>query len=398
MVVSSNTSSYSDEAEKYPLLVRIFGILSIIAGALQIAVFIQALIAVFFGQIDFSNVEYRAATTLIMGLISLVASLALAVLFVILGVRLLRGLRHKVALGATIMIALEVVVLVCNFMLSGISGALIAPTVNMLILTTLQSYSDPALRQERRLQRHLRELEWKAAGEEGTLGRDQTGKGYITLNFFNLFWVFVVCCVIGLIIEIVWHMTIANPGVYEDRAGLLYGPFSPIYGVGAVLMTVALNRFHDKNAFVIFLVSALIGGAFEFFASWFFEHAFGIVAWDYSNTLLNIDGRTNFMFMCIWGVLGLLWVKFALPAMLRLVNRIPWNWRYAVTLVCTVLMALDCFLTLAAFDCWFLRESSSTSEQDPSAIVEFCNEHYNNDFMASRFQTMTINPENASRA
>ncbi|MCG5015023.1 putative ABC transporter permease, partial [Collinsella aerofaciens] len=83
-----------------------------------------------------------------------------------------------------------------------------------------------------------------------------TGKGFIALNFFNLFWIFVVCCVLGLMIETVYHFLVVNPGHYQDRAGLLFGPFSLIYGFGAVLMTVALNRFHDKNVVLIFLVSA----------------------------------------------------------------------------------------------------------------------------------------------
>ncbi len=47
-------------------------------------------------------------------------------------------------------------------------------------------------------------------------------------------------------------MAVVEPGVYQDRAGLLYGPFSPIYGIGAVLMTIALNRFHKANFLVIF--------------------------------------------------------------------------------------------------------------------------------------------------
>ena len=250
----------------------------------------------------------------------------------------------------------------------------------------------------RALQRKLRKMETRTEAEEGTLGRDTTGKGYIKLNFFNLFWIFVIACVAGLIVEVIWHMVVVDPGVYQDRAGLLYGPFSPIYGVGAVLMTIALNRFHDKNPLVIFLVAALIGGAFEFFVSWFMQTAFGIVAWDYSGTFLNIGGRTNFMFMCMWGLLGLVWVKFATPLLLKIVNLIPWNWRYAVTTVCAALMLVNCVLTLSALDCWYQREAGTMDYEHASAITRFCNEHYGNEFMVNRFQSMTINPDSASRA
>ena len=373
-----------DDVEKYPLLVRIYGVVSIIAGGVQVVGFTLAILAVFFGDLDFSNLEQHTATTLVIGAIALVLSAVLAVMFVVLGVRLLRGKRKRVALICNVMIALEAVVLICHFMLTGLSRELIPPGVNMIILIVLQTYSDPTLRQERKLQRRLHELEWRSEAEDGTLGLDTSGKGYIELNF--------------LIVEVVWHMVVVEPGVYQDRAGLLYGPFSPIYGVGAVLMTIALNRFHDKNAILIFLVSAVIGGAFEFFVSWFMEVAFGIVAWDYSGTFLNIGGRTNFMFMCMWGVLGLLWVKFATPLLLKLVNKIPWNWRYIVTSVCTLLMVIDCVLTLAALDCWYERAAGTMDYNNPTAIVEFCNENYDDEFMENRFQSMTMNPDNASRA
>lgn len=386
-----------DDTEKYPLLIRIYGIVSIIAGGVQVAAFVLSVISVATGGLDFSQMEERTATTLVIALVELLLNVALAVLFIALGGRLLLGKRHRAALLCNIMIALEVLVLICQFMLTGLSTELIAPGVNLVILIALQSYSDPALRDERRLQRKLLALDRRSEAEEGTLGRDTSGKGYITLNFFNIFWVFVICCVIGLVIEVIWHMVVVDPGVYQDRAGLLYGPFSPIYGVGAALMTIALNRFHDRNPILIFVVAGVIGGAFEFFVSWFMQVAFGIVAWDYSGTFLNIDGRTNFMFMCMWGALGLVWVKLALPVMLKIVNMIPWNLRYVVTAVCTVLMAIDCALTLAAFDCWFQREAGTMDYNGPSAIVQFCNANYDNSYMANRFQSMTIDPSNASR-
>lgn len=385
------------ETRRYPLAIRLYGVLSIAAGGIQVAAFVLAVVFFATGRIELKMLEAHTATTLVIAVVQLVLACVLSVMFVILGVRLLRGKRHRAATLANAMIALEVAELLCQLMLTGIGVDLIPEAVNLVILVLLQTYSDPALFDERRLQRHLQELEIKQEAEEGTLGRDTTGKGYITLNFFNLFWVFVICCMLGLAVEDIYHVTVVDPGHYQDRAGLLYGPFSPIYGFGAVLMTVALNRFHDKNPLLIFLVSAVIGGCFEFFTSWFMETAFGIVAWDYSGTFLSIDGRTNGMFMCMWGILGLVWVKVLLPIMLKIVNLIPWNWRYAVTTVCAALMLCDCLLTLAALDCWYQREAGTMDYQNPSAIVQFCNEHYDNEFMANRFQTMTLNPGDAAR-
>ena len=397
---SLETTAREAEPEKYPLIVRIYGLLSIIGGGLQVAAFVLVLLALVLGDYDLSQLEavgHASATTIVVGIVALALSVALAAMFFVLGIRLLRGKRQLAALLANIMIALEVANLICQFMLFGLSGELITPGANMIILIALESYSDPTLAEERRLQRRLLQLQRKAEAEDGTLGRDTTGRGYITLNFFNLFWVFVICCFLGLVIEVIYHMAVVEPGVYQDRAGLLYGPFSPIYGIGAVLMTVALNRFHDRNPLVIFLVSAVIGGAFEFFVSWFMETAFGITAWDYTGTFLSIDGRTNGMFMCMWGVLGLVWVRYALPVMLEIVNKIPWNWRYGVTVACAALMLADCGLTLAAFDCWYMREGGTMDYSNASAIVEFCNENYDNQFMADRFQSMSINPDTASR-
>ena len=387
-----------EEPEKYPLLVRVYGVLCIVAGVVQVVAFVLAALDVFSGKVDFSSLDDHTATTLVIAIVAIACSVVLAAMFVVLGVRLLRGKRHRAVLLCDIMIALEAVVLICHFMLTGLSTDLIAPGVNMVILIVLQSYSDPALRGERKTQRHLQELDWKAEQEEGTLGYDKTGKGLITLNFFNIFWIFVVACFAGWVIETIWHMTVVEFGVYQERAGLLYGPLSPIYGVGAVLMTIALNRIHDKNPIIIFLISAVIGGAFEFFVSWFLEVSFGIVAWDYSDTFLNIDGRTNLFFMCMWGLLGLVWVKWVTPWLCKLINKIPWNWRYVVTAVCTVLMVIDCVLTLAAFDCWYKRSAGTMDYEHATAIEAFCNENYDDEFMENRFQSMTMNTDDAARA
>ena len=390
--------------DKYPWFIRLYGVLSIIGGAVQLFASVRAALVIaslFSNGIDLGNIEakgHASITTIIIAIVLVLVSAILAVMFFVLGIRLLKNKRHKAATLCNVMIGLEAIDMLCRFMLAGFELDLLPPLINIIILFALEAYSDPSLRAERLERHHEQALADKEAKEEGTLGRDTTGKGYITLNFFNVFWVFVVCCVLGLLVEIAWHMIVVQPGVYQDRAGLLYGPFSPIYGFGAVLMTVALNRYYKSNPIVVFLVSACIGAAFEYFVSWFLETAFGIVAWDYSGTFLNINGRVNFMFFCIWGVLGFLWVRFLLPIMLKLVNTIPWNWRYGVTAVCAILLLADGALTLAAFDCWYERNNGTMDYEHCSAIVAFCNDNYDDNFMENRFQSMTMTTENSSRA
>ena len=380
---------------RIPLPLKVFGMLCVVSGAAIASVLALVIVGMALivregglaGELSTATLVIFAAQTALMTV--------LAALFAVLGVRLLRDKRRGAAQLTEVMIVILILVALCDMMLGGLTPDLVPYGVVLVVLIALQSYVDPSLAEERELQRKLRDMETREQAEDGTLGRDETGKGFIALNFFNLFWIFVVCCVLGLAIETAYHFAVVDPDHYQDRAGLLFGPFSPIYGFGAVLMTVALNRFHDKNVVLIFLVSAVIGGAFEYLTSWFMQFAFGIVAWDYSGTFLSIDGRTNGMFMAMWGVLGVVWIKLLLPWMLKIVNLIPWNWRYAVTTVCAALMIADGGLTLLALDCWYQREAGRAPD---NAIEEFCADHFDNAYMTQRFQSMSIDPGNATRA
>ena len=102
--------------------------------------------------------------------------------------------------------------------------------------------------------------------------------------------------------------------------------------------------------------------------------------------------------MPLQGILGIVWLKMITPILLDIINKIPWNWRYGVTIVCTALMLVDCVLTLAAFDCWYKRNAGTMDFEHQSAIEAFCNENYDDEFMENRFQSMTMDTDSASRA
>lgn len=393
-MAEETTSLVQPSKKKIPLVLKVFGIILILVGVLSVPVLVTGIV----GLIFFINdaMAELGTVTLVIACVEIVLMAVAGIMYIALGVYLLRNNRRHARHVIEIILVLDISLILCDLMLYGPAGVgIVASAVRIVVLIALMVYIDPSLSTERELQRKLRDMETRERAEEGTLGRDETGKGYIELDFFNLFWIFVVACVLGLVIETVYHFAVVVPGEYQDRAGMLFGPFSPIYGFGAVLMTVALNRFHKANIVVIFFVSAVIGGAFEYLVSWFLQFAFGIVAWDYTGTFLSIDGRTNGMFMAMWGVLGCLWVKLLLPRMLKLVNVIPWNWRYAVTSVCAALMIVNGFLTLVAFDRWYAREADIPPR---NALEQFCDENFGNDYMAERFQSMSIDPNNATRA
>ena len=386
------------DATRLPLIVRVYGVLVLLDGLVTLPIVVLASIAavksIMRGELTFDAASLTAVLTALQALVLIASAIAL----VVFGVLLLRNRRRYAARWAYVLMPVTLAEGMLSLALEGLGANLIAPGVRMALLVAVSVACDPGLIEERRLQRALKRMDDRSAYESavktGMLGRDPSGKGYIALDFFNIFWLFTVACVFGLAIETVYHMTMYH-GELQDRAGLLWGPFSPIYGCGAVLVTVSLNRLWKSNPFLIFCASAVIGGAFEYATSWFMEVAFGITAWDYTGQWLSIDGRTSGKYMVFWGLIGVVWVRWILPRLLALINRIPWKVRYSLTTVCAVLMVVDIVFTLMALDCWYGRMAGLPQD---SPITQWFAMHYGDDFMANRFQTMSIDPAKAGRA
>ena len=382
---------------KLPVPLRILSILLIVSGLLGIVAAIVALLPMINSGFLEERLGQITTTTAVVIILAAVCSFVSTLLSFFVGLRLIKGLRGSASALINVNIAVTIISLVCEFMLYGAGWLLLFNFVQLAAQIALSAYLNPSLTNESNLQAGLRKLDTKVHAEQGTLGLADPGEGYIRLDFFNLFWTFMVGSVVGLIVEIIFHMVVVEPGVYQDRAGLLWGPFSPIYGVGAVLMTIALNRFKDRNIVFIFVVCTIIGGGFEYFVSWFMEVAFGASAWDYSNEFLGdlFGGRTCLLFASMFGFLGTVWIKLLLPIFLKLFNLIPWKWRYSVTLVCAAFMLVNCVMTLQALDNWGARKAGHVPT---TGLEQFYAENFNDEYMANRFQSMTIDPNRSVRA
>ncbi len=92
--------------------------------------------------------------------------------------------------------------------------------------------------------------------EEGLESRsDFFAKG---VNIYKILIIGYVGNFLGVLIEMLWCLL--TRGRIESRAGLVYGPFSLLYGAGAVAMTLALFRWTQRldmiepaNAFLAFI-------------------------------------------------------------------------------------------------------------------------------------------------
>ena len=209
-------------------------------------------------------------------------------------------------------------------------------------------------------------------------------KGAVELSYFYIMWIFIITSILGLIVETL--VSYPFDGYFKNRYGLIWGPFSPIYGCGAVLFTVTLNRLDKAPWYVTFLAAAVVGATFEFCAGWFWEHAFGIVAWSYIDRPFNLLGYTSLEMAFVWGCAGFLWMKAA-PYVVHVIDFIPHSWRHVSTVLITIWLVLDVLTTIVGFSCWFERLEGN----EPQGIVqEYFAQAYDDEFMEERFEVMSM--------
>ena len=101
--------------------------------------------------------------------------------------------------------------------------------------------------------------------------------------------------------------------------GFLIGPWLPIYGSGAVLITLAVNGLAPLESSVgtTFALSFLLCGTVEYGTSFVMEKRFHARWWDYSQKPMNLHGRVWIGNLILFGLGGVLIIKLLNPLLLR---------------------------------------------------------------------------------
>ena len=114
--------------------------------------------------------------------------------------------------------------------------------------------------------------------------------------------------------------------------GFLTGPWLPIYGFGAVLITVSVLGIggFESSIGTTFVISFFVCGLVEYLASYFLEKRYHARWWDYSQKPMNLNGRVWIGNLILFGLGGIAIIEFANPIFYELFSNITLLINYIV--------------------------------------------------------------------
>ena len=200
------------------------------------------------------------------------------------------------------------------------------------------------------------------------------------VGFYNMFWLFIFGSIFGWVYEVLFSLLVHNE--FINHSALVLGPFNICYGICACALTFLLYRYKDKGNIPLFFISFFLGSLLEYVMSWGMELVLGFSAWDYSDMFLNINGRVCLVMSCLWGLLGIVWIKFIYPPIEKLINKIPRNMGNKLIIFLSIFLVFDLLLTVSAV----VRAKEKEKGIEPrNAYEEFLDKTFNKDYLYNMF-------------
>lgn len=160
-------------------------------------------------------------------------------------------------------------------------------------------------------------------------------------NIAHWFLIFMTYSCAGWLMEVI-------VGLLQRRKlvnrGFLVGPICPIYGVGALLLSLVVRA--DESPIVIFCVAVVGSAVLEYGVSYAMEKLFRVRWWDYTDRAFNLNGRICAESVLSFGVIGVLILKIINPSLLALYNAMPQLALYLIAGLLAAWLIFDILLSL----------------------------------------------------
>ena len=157
----------------------------------------------------------------------------------------------------------------------------------------------------------------------------------------KIIFYFIIYSFLGWGLESIYKTIIVRKPV---NSGFLYGPFCPMYGIGAVIMLLASRL--SNNIFIIFLLAVAILTVWEYIVAVVIEKLFKTKYWDYSDLKFNFQGRICLKNSIYWGILGVLLIFIIQPSIESLVNLIPEGILLYINIILCIAIIVDTSITI----------------------------------------------------
>ncbi len=160
------------------------------------------------------------------------------------------------------------------------------------------------------------------------------------MYYVNAFFIY---SIIGFIFEVVVSLL----KKVKIGSGILYGPWTPIYGIGAVLVIIIYKllakylHFNKIIEVIIFLITiTIILTILEYLGGVIIEKIFKVTFWDYSKFKYHIGKYIALEISLVWAIGALIIVYIINPLVDKLIPIIP----SYITIILSGLMIVDYIL------------------------------------------------------
>lgn len=141
--------------------------------------------------------------------------------------------------------------------------------------------------------------------------------------YFNCFWIY---SIIGFILETIFY-TIFN---WSGESGILYGPWTPLYGFGAIIIiltTKYIFRNYKNNKFLklalVFLFNTILLSLIELIGGLLIEKLFQTTWWDYSDHKYHLGKYICLDMSLLWGICAVILIYLIKPLFDKIIIKIP---------------------------------------------------------------------------
>lgn len=159
----------------------------------------------------------------------------------------------------------------------------------------------------------------------------------MTYNIYQLLWIFFIYSFIGWCGEVV--LAAVNRHKFVNR-GFVSCPLCPVYGAGAVAVSVFLPEL-EEQLFFLFLGGMIVTAFVEYLTGRLLELIFHKKWWDYSEQKFQLDGYVCLKNSVIWGICSVLVIRIFNPLLCRGLELLPMLLGEVLLWVLGVLLAID---------------------------------------------------------